>query len=356
MLEGDVPARHLNPYIEELDKANKANFYYRLRSVFQDHEAFPFKRKILFCPGTAPMREENSEISTILYSTDFDEAWMVDPYYALTDPVQWDVTDIKKCSDDGSCEVSQHPQGKTIRFQCCGKERVVHLLASDASHENALPPDFNVFFSGRRINPSTVPADFKPSLESGPKGLLKTIIDRLPVGGFFFPDRDCTDDGAKYFYPDSPTSLGLIEIPGIREDIVVSEYDHELFMQLLEQYQRTAIAAGLVRDLASIPSKEVFESFSDTEGNILLDEKRITYCSKEEYFTLHPELNRQDFQEDEWGVMREKNGMFVRILSKRTLLHFQGDEEQKYIEINTRAMQDAMVKKVDKGLGLYRKK
>lgn len=192
-------------------------FLFRLHTFFSG-SSHGLTHKIVFAPGTAPMRKENSEIVDILFATDFESAYFVDPVYSVagTDsPLAWDLASIKKI--DPLCRVLQTDTMVHVDFLYNDVKRRALFIAGDATVPQFQPKEFTVFFSGKRIG--VYPG---VGLRGMPNEYLHEILTRLPVGGYVVPDRALLDDSVYFVLPFS--ELGLQEVEGIREAIPRSAF------------------------------------------------------------------------------------------------------------------------------------
>ena len=218
-------------------------FLANLHTFFSDQSKHNLVHKIVFAPGTAPMRKENSEIEEILFATDFEKAYFVDPVYSVEgkdSPLSWDIASIKKIDPHvilGTNEVrtpesDQKDSGRaasgtvwhptalarmTVRFLYENKHREVIFIPGDATIAENIPKDFTIVFSGKRIGlyPGV-------GLRGTPSEYLHEIVKKLPVGGYVVPDRALLDDTVFFLLP--PEELGLKEIQGIRTQISRSQF------------------------------------------------------------------------------------------------------------------------------------
>lgn len=192
-------------------------FLENLHKFFSDYQQHNLKEKIVFAPGTAPMRKGNSEIREILYATDFDVAYFVDPVYGVKKgAIEIDLDEIKeidlgfKISADAKAMADKQDLGRIeVEFSYENKKRSITFIAGDATLEEYMPEKFNILFSGRRIG-------MYPGfgLRGTPSHYLDVIVARLEKGGYVIPDRDLTNDADYFFIP--PQELGLVEEPNLR--------------------------------------------------------------------------------------------------------------------------------------------
>lgn len=300
---------------------------------FFTSKQFPFEKKILFCPGTAPMR--GSEISDILHSTDFDVAYFVDPEYSEQKNLQFDLDEIAGLSRSA---VQQSSDGE-VRFQYQGKERVIRFVAADAT--KFIPDDFNVYFSGKRVCIDDKRTEHE--IKSTPSDIVDKIVAKLPVGGLFFPDRDCEDDSM--FFKESPESYGLEEVKGIRTGKIIVEHDGDKAKELYERYYKEAVIAGKIR--AGVPEKVYFTHFDRTT---LKDEK---YNSLDDILRRHPGVKQCEETVYGYNVLLD-NGNHL-IFNKRTEKLYTEDEQKLIEEISNRSFQESEVQRKVRHVGLYRK-
>lgn len=197
-------------------------FLTNLHSFFTNSQKHTLSQKIVFAPGTAPMRRDNSEVAEILYATDFEKAFFVDPVYSVTgkdSPLSWDIDAIKIL--DSRFLIHDSREGKTsVRFTFENKQREIIFLAGDATLPQFQPKTFTIFFSGRRIGlyPGV-------GLRGTPQEYLHEIVHKLPLGGFVVPDRALLDDSVYFVLP--PSELGLEEVADIRSSIPRSQFPRE---------------------------------------------------------------------------------------------------------------------------------
>jgi hypothetical protein len=215
-------------------KIMQNTFLSNLHTFFSIESRHHLSHKIVFAPGTAPMRKENSEIEEILLVTDFEKAYFVDPVYGVEgkdSPFGWDVEKIYSIATnvilEGVSPIGSHerdsiaPVGRSrmtkITFTFQGTQREVIFVAGDATIAEHIPKDFTIFFSGKRIGlyPGV-------GLRGTPSEYLLEIVRYLPEGGYLVPDRSLLDDAVYFLIP--PHELGLEEVPGIRVPIPHSEF------------------------------------------------------------------------------------------------------------------------------------
>lgn len=193
-------------------------FLANLHTFFSDQSKHNLVHKIVFAPGTAPMRKENSEIEEILFATDFEKAYFVDPVYSVEgkdSPLAWDLKRIEYI--DSGFKIQDSRIGKRVVFIYEKKEREAIFVAGDATIAENIPKDFTIVFSGKRIGlyPGV-------GLRGTPSEYLHEIVKKLPVGGYVVPDRALLDDTVFFLLP--PEELGLKEIQGIRTQISRSQF------------------------------------------------------------------------------------------------------------------------------------
>lgn len=320
--------------------------YERLRAHFRETGA-SFSQKILFCPGTAPMKRGRSELFTILYSTDFDVAYLVDPGYVDSVRLQWDLDDLSEVTENSTFlrEKSQLQLDEQleVRFHYEGKERRVIFVAGDARRH--IPSDFNVYFSGSRVCIND--EDQKYGIKSIPSQHLDEIVKQLPVGGLFFPDRDIKDDFC-YFGGD-PQRLGLQEIPGIRKNMVLKERNLDKEDRLFSKYYREAVRLGKIR-----PNVAEETHFSLFNVHTLSNDR---FESIEAFFKAHPEIDRTKCVEDEFGLILpvlETIGNYLA-LAKVSQKAYNPAEQAVIESIRERCWAEAQVEKLVRGVSLYQK-
>jgi len=207
----------------------KKAFLTNLHAFFSDQSKHKVSHKIVFAPGTAPMRKENSEVEDILFATDFEKAYFVDPVYRVEgkdSPLQWDIERIRSIATnvilEGVSPIGSHqkdsiaPVGRSrmtkVQFTSQHKQREVIFVATDATIPEHIPNDFTILFSGKRIG-------LYPGfgLRGTPSEYLPEIVEKLPIGGYVVPDRDLLDDSVYFLLP--PEEMGLEEVRGIRVTI-----------------------------------------------------------------------------------------------------------------------------------------
>ncbi|MDE2025873.1 MAG: hypothetical protein KGJ07_05245 [Patescibacteria group bacterium] len=164
------------------------------------------------------MRKENSEVAEILFATDFEKAYFVDPVYGVKGkdcPLSWDLRKMHMI--DSHSLVKQTESGVTVMFTYQKKQREIIFVAGDATLPQFQPQDFTIFFSGRRIG-------LYPGfgLRATPIEYLPEIVKRLPLGGFVVPDRALLDDSVYFVLP--PKELGLEEVTDIRVSVSRAEF------------------------------------------------------------------------------------------------------------------------------------
>jgi len=310
-----------------VDTATRNNFSDRLRNFFTNPAQFQPKRKKLFCGGTAPMQEGNSEIWYILYATDFDEATLVDPAYVNPRALVWDMQEIQKIADNGGInlphDVKLDPGGKLeVCFKQDGKDRKIIFLAGDATDEINMPADFNVYFSGRRV---CVNDDIKKT----PSDAIEKIVDRLPTGGFLVPDCD-SDDDTKFFGGHLPQDLLLKEVVGIRPPPeVVKRMVFAVYDKLKIQYLNEAIAVG------KISPRPIFEG--------------VEYPTIDSFLESHSNFTKDDFVITDFGLSHKESEMVVEFAE------FSVKETEIMVEMEKRCTKEATKDVIIRGAGLYQK-
>ncbi len=296
---------------EETDRKNQGTLYYRLSQFFRSSN-FPFDRKVVFSAGTAPMRE--SEVFTLLYCTDFDEATLVDPNYSKASRLTIDLEEIARLSDNGivitaETTAERAPATQTsagdmqtvtkslaygerleASFCCAGKQRKITFIAGDATQDQIMPQGYNVYFSGRRVCINQENRDY--GITFTPTGCLEKIVSRLPIGGLLFPDRDAPD---RLFFEKKPEEYGLAQVEGVSEEINSGQLDIELYESLEHKYREEVIRDGRIRK--DVPEENYF-SYINPETSA--EEK---YNSIDEFFAAHSKIDREKCIETEEGLM-----------------------------------------------------
>ncbi len=221
-----------------------SQFITNLHNFFTDSKKHGLQKKIVFAPGTAPMRKENSEIAEILFATDFEKAYFVDPVYGVKgkdSPLEWDISSLKTVgidvilaskvrpgSDSGQVlrQAQDSEQSRTarmtVKFIYKGKQREITFIPGDATIPQFQPKEFTIFFSGKRIG-------MYPGfgLRGTPSDYLPDIVEKLPIGGYLIPDRSLLDDAV--YFPVSLLELHLEEVVGVRVpiDSMPKEYSED---------------------------------------------------------------------------------------------------------------------------------
>jgi hypothetical protein len=330
---------------EEIDAKNEGNFFHTLSSFFRSEE-FPFEKRVVFAPGTAPMNRSGEDLYEILYATNFDEAIFVDPGYSEQWRLQQDFDAIRKYADgEVSFERNELYLGEsiTVAFYCAGKQRKLTFVAGDATKQ--IPEEYNIFFSGRRVAINHEGKEY--GITERPNDRIKDIVARLPIGGLFFPDRDFDDD-AMYF-DRNPEEYGLEEVEGIRQPGMSEMVDFDKVGQLTERYTEEAIADGILRRDSEIPTNTYLEEFGG------IDSKPERYETVDDFFDTNPDLNRDECEDMDDGVFIKKGEGFSKVLGRYEERHYTEDEEKVIRDIGHRARKNSSSEVEVRGCSLYRR-
>ncbi len=324
--------------------AENSTIFDRLRAYFTSNQ-FSFDKKILFCPGTAPMNEGHSEVYTIIYSTDFDIAYFVDPGYTDPNTLQDDLAEITELAEnsvklDGESDLQFNGRVE-VTFQYQAKERRIIFIAGDATKQ--IPDDFNVYFSGCRVCINNEREEY--GLESTPSQHLDEIVEKLPMNGLFFPDRDLEDDST--YFETSPEEVGLEEVEGIRQERTITEANHEEYSRLFTKYYDEAVRSGSIR--SEIPDRTYFTYFNtETLGT-------EEYNSTDTFFEAHPEIDRAKCMENEFGLIFPTKKGASNFLNKMSKKLYTSAEQTLLDRISERCQIESQVERTVRGVSLYKK-
>ncbi|MFC1640983.1 hypothetical protein ACFL2D_02965 [Patescibacteria group bacterium] len=317
----------------------------RMRDFISDPENFPFEKKVVFAIGTAPMREDSSEIPFLFAATDFDELVVADPKYAGARELKNDQDQIARDFQvDSESELPQLQEGEshTVTFQHEGKERKVTFVASAVKDKQDVPANMNIFVSGRRV---------APQLE---EGVVSDIADSLPAGGLLLPDRDRNSD-AEYFGSVAAQDMGLEEVPGIRDKVEKKvALDIALENKLRAEQSQKLIEEGKIKPQ---PIEKILRFQNGTTASLTLEGKdkiniddrafeveEVVHESIDDFFRAHPELSRDAFGIGATGMSTEDAYVEFQLT----------DTEIKTIqEMEEQAQKDATHEQEFPGIGLY---
>jgi len=319
------------------------NFFYRLSQFFRIPDNFPFDKKVLFCPGTAPCVK--SEIPRIFYATGFDEATLVDPRYQDRSPLEIDLRAIASIADQGAVRIDWQDKNEMgikhrILFKVRGKDRVVTLIACDATMYHNIPRH-NVFFSGGRVCGDEAGEQYANLKDDN----FSIMLGRLDRGGFFVPDHDFAMSDDHLYFPDEVKGFGLREVTGTRTGATVVVPDPDFQYLLMNVMQLVFEEVGFLRTAEEVGMLKYY-----VHNNVDTGEYE-EFDSLEDFWSDHPEIKKDICEINDDGVFFESFNICVPV----ERLAYSDEEEAVLREIRERSLRRAMSFVPQRGVAMYRK-